>query len=89
VALGAVPGDVLGLVLRRGIALAGAGALLGLLGSVALTRILAGQLYGVRPLDPLTFGAVTAVLLVVAGVACWLPARRATRVDPMVALRSE
>ena len=89
VALGAVPGDVLALVLRRGLALAGAGALLGVAGAAALTRLLASQLYGVRPLDPLTFGAVTAVLLLVAAVACWLPARRAAKVDPVVALRSE
>ena len=89
VALGAVPREVLALVLRRGLALAGGGALLGLAGAAALTRLLASQLYGVRAIDPLTFGAVTAVLIVVALVACWIPARRATRVDPMVALRSE
>jgi predicted permease len=89
VALGAEPGDVLALVLRRGLALAGGGALLGLLGSAALTRLLASQLYGVRPLDPATFGAVTALLLLVALLACWIPARRAARVDPVVALRSE
>ena len=89
VALGAERGDVLALVLRRGFALAGGGALLGLAGAAALTRLLASQLYGVRALDPLTFGAVTAVLLVVALVACWIPARRATRVDPIVALRAE
>jgi putative ABC transport system permease protein len=89
VALGAVPHDVLGMVLRRGLALAGGGAVLGLIGAAVLTRLLTSQLYGVRPLDPLTFGAVTAVLLLVALVACAIPARRATRVDPMVALRAE
>ena len=89
VALGAVPRDVLGMVLRRGLALAGGGALLGVAGAAAMTRLQASQLYGVRPLDPLTFGAVTVVLLLVALFACWVPARRATKVDPVVALRSE
>ena len=89
VALGAERRDVLGLVMRRGLALAGGGALLGIAGAAALTRLLASQLYGVRPMDPLTFAAVTALLLLVALVACWLPARRAARVDPVVALRSE
>jgi hypothetical protein len=77
------------LMLRRGLALAGGGAALGLVGAAALTRVLASQLYGVRPMDLPTFGAVTAVLVVVALLACWIPARRATRVDPVVALRSE
>jgi len=89
VALGADPGDVLALVLRRGLALAGGGAALGLVGAAALARLLASQLYGVGPMDLPTFGAVTAVLVAVALCACWIPARRATRVDPMVALRSE
>ncbi len=89
VALGAVPRDVLGMVLRRGLALAGGGLVLGLVGAGALTRLLASQLYGVRPLDPLTFGAVTAVLLLVALLACFVPAWRAARVDPVVALRAE
>ena len=89
VALGAPPLEVLRMVLRRGIVLAGGGALLGLAGAAALTRLLASQLYGVRAVDPATFIAVTALLLLVALLACWIPARRATRVDPMDALRSE
>jgi len=88
-ALGAPPAEVLRTVLGRGLALAGGGALLGLAGAAALTRLLASQLYGVRPLDPLTFGAVMVVLLLVALVACAVPARRATQVDPVVALRAE
>jgi putative ABC transport system permease protein len=88
-ALGAVPLDVLGMVLRRGMLLALAGAAAGLLGSVALTRLLKNWLYEVSPADLPTLGAVTALLLLVALAACWLPARRAARVDPVVALRSE
>jgi putative ABC transport system permease protein len=89
IALGAVPREVLGMVLARGMLLVGAGALVGLAGALALTRLLTSQLYGIRPNDPLTMAAVTALLLLVALVACVVPARRATRVDPLVALRSE
>jgi putative ABC transport system permease protein len=88
-ALGAVPREVLRLVLRRGLGLALTGAALGLLGSVALTRLLGGFLYGISPADPATYAAVTALLLLVALAACFIPARRAARVDPVVALRSE
>jgi putative ABC transport system permease protein len=88
-ALGAVPLDVLGMVLRRGLLLAVAGAAAGLVGTVALTRLLGTWLYGVKPVDLPTFGAVTALLLLVALAACWLPAHRAAGVDPVVALRSE
>jgi predicted permease len=86
-ALGAEPADVLRVVLRRGFALAGLGLVLGLLGSLALGRVIATLLYATKPTDALTLVAVTAVLLAVAGVASYLPARRATRVDPTVALR--
>ncbi len=88
-ALGARSRDVLQMVLGHGLRLVAIGVVLGLAGALALTRFLAGQLYGVRPTDPLTFIAVTALLALVALAATWLPARRAARVDPMIALRTE
>jgi putative ABC transport system permease protein len=88
-ALGAQQRDVLRLVLRQGMLLAGLGIALGLGGSVAATRLLESQLYGVTATDPLTLGSVAALLGGIAFLACWLPARRAARVDPTVALRSE
>jgi predicted permease len=89
VALGARPGDVAGLVARAGLSLAVVGIALGVAGSIALTRVLDGILYQVEPTDPLTLAGVSLLLLVVATLAVVLPARRATRVDPMTALRSE
>jgi putative ABC transport system permease protein len=89
VALGAQPADVVRLVLKEGMSLAGIGAGIGLLASLALTRLLKGMLFGVSANDPLTFAAITLLLLGVAWLACWLPARRATKVDPLVALRCE
>ena len=68
---------------------AAAGVALGLLGALALTRLMTGLLYGVAPSDPLTFVTVAALLLAVALLACWVPARRAARTDPIVALRDE
>jgi len=65
------------------------GLALGLVGVIALSRVMVGMLYGVSPTDPLTFAGVSIVLLIVALLACLIPARRATRVDPIVALRSE
>jgi ABC-type antimicrobial peptide transport system permease subunit len=88
-ALGAVKGSVLGLVLRQGMALAVVGLGLGLLGALGGTRLLASQLFGVRATDPATFALVTAILAGVAFLANLLPALRATRVDPVVALREE
>jgi FtsX-like permease family protein len=88
-ALGAQRRDVLRLVLRQGMRLAGLGICIGLAGAVAVTHLLRSLLFGVSPLDPGTFLAIPLLLLGVAWFACWLPARRAARVDPMVALRSE
>jgi putative ABC transport system permease protein len=89
VALGAGRGEILGMVLRQGLLMAGAGVAIGLIGALAIARVLRGFLYGVTPFDPLTLGGVAASLVAVAIVASVLPARRATRVDPLVALRTE
>jgi putative ABC transport system permease protein len=88
-ALGARPRDILGLVLRRGILLTALGIAIGVAGAAALTRYLRGMLFEVTPLDPTTYLAVTCSFAAVALVAAYLSARRATRVDPAVALRSE
>ncbi|HYL77853.1 MAG TPA: ABC transporter permease [Bryobacteraceae bacterium] len=88
-AMGAGSGDVLRLVLGQGLTLAGIGLLVGLAGSVAATRLLNSVLFEVKPTDPLTYVAVATVLAVVALAASYIPARRATRVDPLVALRQE
>jgi len=88
-ALGAQRRDVLGLVIGQGMRLALGGVALGLAGAVALTQVLRHLLFEVKPGDPLTFAIVPFVLVVVALLACWLPARRAARVDPMEALRNE
>jgi hypothetical protein len=88
-ALGASYGSVLRMVLASGLRLAGAGLALGLLGSIALGRTIAGFLYETSPFDPLVYGGVVAILIGVTALACVAPARRAARVDPIVALRSE
>jgi putative ABC transport system permease protein len=88
-ALGARRADVLRLVVRQGMTMTLIGLALGLVGAFSISRVLRGLLHGVSPTDPLTFVAVSIVLLVVALLACLVPARRATRVDPIIALRTE
>jgi putative ABC transport system permease protein len=88
-ALGAEQTQVLGMVLKEGVLMAGAALLVGGLGAAFLSRFIVGLLFQVEPLDPATYLTVGAVLAGVALVASYLPARRATRVDPMEALRSE
>ena len=89
IALGAQRRDVMRLVISQGMLLLGVGMAIGTLGALAMTRTLASFLYGVRPTDPLTFVAVVVILAGVVFLACYIPARRATRVDPMIALRYE
>jgi len=87
--LGANRKDVLVLVVRHGMMLALGGLAAGIAGALVLSRLMTKLLYGVHPTDPITFAGVAAVLSLVALIACYLPARRAMRVDPMVALRYE
>jgi predicted permease len=89
ISLGAMPQDILRLIISDGLRPAIAGAFIGLLACSALTSLLTKFLYGIKPFDPATFCAATALLLCVAAFACYIPARRATRVDPMVALRND
>jgi putative ABC transport system permease protein len=88
IALGAEPGSVLRMVLRQGMALVAAGLVLGIAGSLVLTRVLSNLLFEIEPTDPATLAGVSALLLVVAAAACFVPARRATLVQPIIALRA-
>jgi putative ABC transport system permease protein len=86
-ALGATRGSVLGMVLGQGMRLTCVGLVAGLIASFGLTRLLQAQLFNVRPTDPATLTGVAVFIAVIAFVACYIPAQRATRVDPMVTLR--
>ena len=88
-ALGAQRRNIMRMVLRQGLGLAIAGAAVGLVCAPIVSHLMAGLLYGVRPIDPLTFAVVSLLLIGVALLACYIPARRAVNVDPMVALRHE
>ena len=88
-AIGGQRRDVLGMMLKRGMRWVAVGGLIGTIGACALTRVLRGLLYEVSPTDPFTFVAVTLLIGCVALLTCYLPARRAANVDPMVALRTE
>jgi putative ABC transport system permease protein len=89
VALGARPRQVVSPIVREGMTLASIGVALGLVGSIAATRLISSFLFGVAPTDPLTFSAVAVLLLAVALLASYIPSRRALRVDPLTALRAE
>ncbi|HWH04684.1 MAG TPA: FtsX-like permease family protein, partial [Gemmatimonadales bacterium] len=88
-ALGARQRDVLGMVLRHGAVLVGAGVVAGIVGAMLTTRLIASQLFGVGKFDAVTFASVSLLLVVIALAATWIPAFRATRTDPLVALRTE
>jgi putative ABC transport system permease protein len=89
IALGAGRGTVFAMVVGQGARLAGIGIAIGLLAALGVTRLMAAFLYGVQPTDPLTFVTVSLLLAAIALLACYVPAHRATRVDPMIALRYE
>jgi putative ABC transport system permease protein len=88
-ALGAQRSNILGLVVRQGMLLTVLGVAIGVTGAFVATRAIVTLLFGVSRLDPITYIGVIALLVAVSGIACWIPARRATKVDPLVALRQE
>jgi putative ABC transport system permease protein len=88
-AVGAQTGNVLRMVLAQGLRLALGGIVLGLVAALALSRLISSLLYGVRAFDPLTYAGVALLLIIVALVACFVPARRAAKTDPMAALRAD
>jgi putative ABC transport system permease protein len=89
VAMGARPSDILRMVLRQGIGVVGIGLALGLVIALAGTRLMSGLFVGIKSTDPLTFTVVILLLTAIALFACWIPAHRATRIDPLIALRHE
>jgi len=88
-ALGAQPSGLQSMFVRHGLILAGIGGILGLAAAAGMTRLMTSVLYGVRALDPATYGAVAALLLASAAIASYVPARRASRMDPSISLRCE
>ncbi|MBO0861935.1 MAG: ABC transporter permease, partial [Chloracidobacterium sp.] len=88
-ALGAQPGDVVRLILKQGLALTLIGVAAGIFGAIAAARVMSGLLYGVAATDPVTFAAISLLLAIVAMLACYLPARRAAKIEPIAALRHE
>jgi ABC-type antimicrobial peptide transport system permease subunit len=88
-ALGARPGQILGLVFREGLGLVSLGAAAGVLAALGLSQFIAAQLYGVSPRDPAALAVSVVLLFLIASLACWLPARRAAKVDPIVALQAD
>jgi len=89
IALGARSGEVSGMIVREGLAIAGAGVAIGLITFAGVARFLRAMLFEVSPIDPLTLAATTLLLLAIAAVASWIPARRAGRTDPLEALRPD
>jgi putative ABC transport system permease protein len=89
IAMGASPRDILKIILRQGLGVVGVGLALGLVIALAGTRVMSSLFVGVKPSDPVTFVVVVLLLTGIALFACWIPARRATRIDPLVALRYE
>jgi putative ABC transport system permease protein len=88
-ALGASPGEISGLILRQGMTLAAVGVILGVGGAIFASNALVTLLFGVSPLDVVTYAGVIALLFLIAGIACWLPASRAARIDPSITLRAD
>jgi putative ABC transport system permease protein len=88
-AIGASQSQVLGMVARRSLMLIGAGTMVGLFAALAIGSLIGQILYGVEPHDPATFGGVFLLMLTITALACWIPARRAIRIDPVRALRQE
>jgi putative ABC transport system permease protein len=88
-AMGAAPGKIFQLVVGQGLRLSAAGIVIGLAAAIGLTRVMSSMLVGVKPTDPLTFAATAVLFFAVATLACWIPAWRAARLDPTVALREE
>jgi len=89
IALGASPARVLGLVMRQGMSFVLAGLAIGIAGALLMGQVMSSLLFAVQPTDPITYLAVSLVLMAVAAAACFVPARRVTSIDPMLALRSE